>query len=159
MRLMLWPIGALMGEPGVTAGRSWALMRGQAAGFIVAAILLDVPLFLATTGYIFIGGLVLHQRLTAPFGWLWTATAILGPAAQVAQHAMAAVIWRAKTAASPRPSETVGSRNRVRPNACWRHNAGWSKIADAPRQTPALLNPAHCPKPCGSTTANCSGPT
>lgn len=53
MRLMLWPIGALVGaRPAMTPGRSWGLMRGQVAGFVGAAILLNLPPILATPAYV-----------------------------------------------------------------------------------------------------------
>jgi hypothetical protein len=55
VRLLLWPIGALVGEPGMTPGRSWALMRGQVAGFVVAVVVLNLPLVLMT-------GLCCRQR-------------------------------------------------------------------------------------------------
>lgn len=63
VRLMLWPIGALVGKAAVTPARSWALMRGQAAGFIIAVIILGAPDFLATAGVTIVGITILHARL------------------------------------------------------------------------------------------------
>ena len=108
VRLMLWPIGALMGEPTVTPARSWALMRGQVAGFIIAVIILGAPYFLVSTGFTIIGLSVLHLRpAVSSLRWMWIVSAVLSPAAGLVQHAMAAVIWRAKTTASP-PAQPRG---------------------------------------------------
>ena len=102
VRLMLWPIGALMGEAAVTPARSWALMRGQVAGFVIAVIILSAPLFLASTGFTIITISVLHMRSAVHvLSWTWIASAVLSPASGLVQHAMAAVIWRAKAPGAP----------------------------------------------------------
>src|SRR5204863_4631913 len=38
MRRLPWPIGMVMGEPSMTAGKSWRLMRGAVLAYILAAI-------------------------------------------------------------------------------------------------------------------------
>jgi hypothetical protein len=97
VRLMLWPIGALVAaDAAMTPGRSWALMRGQVAGFVVAAIVLSLPLILVTPLYA-AAGVLTHHGQVGGLTWLRIATAVFSPAAHLMQHAMAAVIWRAKT--------------------------------------------------------------
>jgi hypothetical protein len=100
-RLMLWPIGALAAaDPAMTAGRSWGLMGGQVVSFVGAAILVSLPLILATPAYALGVSFAGRHRVVDDLIWLQVATAVFGPAAQLMQHAMAAVIWRAKTGAS-----------------------------------------------------------
>ena len=42
-RLMLLPMAWLVGDPGATAAGSWGRMRGQLLGYIVASLLLSLP--------------------------------------------------------------------------------------------------------------------
>lgn len=42
-RLMLLPMAWLVGDPGATAAGSWGRMRGQLIGYIVASLLLSLP--------------------------------------------------------------------------------------------------------------------
>jgi len=43
LRLTLWPIGRLLGNAEMTAGRSWRLMRGAVLRYLMGAILLGAP--------------------------------------------------------------------------------------------------------------------
>jgi hypothetical protein len=48
LRLMLWPIGALVGEAAMGPARSWRLMRGYLWRYVAASILLGaLPLLVA----------------------------------------------------------------------------------------------------------------
>jgi hypothetical protein len=43
VRLTLWPIGPIAGRPEVTAAASWRLMRGATRGYILAILVLVIP--------------------------------------------------------------------------------------------------------------------
>lgn len=48
-KLLLWPIGRLMGRPELGPGRSWRLMRRATRGYVLAHVLAILPFTLATT--------------------------------------------------------------------------------------------------------------
>ena len=95
-RLVLWPIGLLMGEREMTPVRAWGLMRGQMVGFVVAAVIVHLPVLLVTPAWILATRVGAHGQPIVDLTWLGIATALLTPAALLMQRAMAAVIWRAK---------------------------------------------------------------
>src|SRR5205823_1105234 len=43
LRLTLWPIGRLLGNEEMTAGRSWRFMRGAVLRYLMGIILLGAP--------------------------------------------------------------------------------------------------------------------
>jgi hypothetical protein len=70
LRLTLWPVARLVGEPSVTFARSWRLMRGAVWPYVWAAILVaTAPMIVATILY----GAYRHDRaaweiiLASPF--------------------------------------------------------------------------------------------
>jgi len=94
-RLLLWPIGAVAGDATVTPRRSWGLMNGYVLGFVVAVILVNLPLTLATTGYA-----MLAPHRHAPPGTLTptfiVAFGLLGPPAHLLERAMSVLLYRAR---------------------------------------------------------------
>lgn len=102
-RLLLWPIGAAMGDAAVTPGRSWSLMRGHVGRYVIAVILISLPLVALVTIYPIAA---IRMRLLPAHDLVAVTTvmnAIVGPGVQLLQHAIAAVVYRARTA---RPAET-----------------------------------------------------
>ncbi|WP_372784150.1 hypothetical protein [Phenylobacterium sp.] len=103
LRLLLWPVGRLMGEADMTPDRSWSLMRGGVVGFFGASTLLTAPLFMLS---MIPAMLTLHgdhaqgELLGAP----------LGSAMTLVFAAVAAEIYRlrlADLAGRPRPVAEV----------------------------------------------------
>jgi hypothetical protein len=100
-RLLLWPMGALMGNTAMGPARSWALMRGQVMRYLLAAILVNLPLVLLGASYAAVK-LLTHRALTqGPDPMTAVVTPILGPAVQLLQHAVAAAVYRARVRNEP----------------------------------------------------------
>lgn len=51
-RLTLWPVGALMGREDVTAARSWRLMRRATRGYLLAHLVVVIPMVVANVGWV-----------------------------------------------------------------------------------------------------------
>lgn len=90
MRLLLWPIGMVMNEPSMTAGRSWRLMRGAVFAYIVAAVALNVlPSLLVSLAAL---------RYTATGSLLWLVP--IGPLGAISAQlsaALTAEVYRRRT--------------------------------------------------------------
>jgi hypothetical protein len=96
-RLLLWPIGALAGNPDMTARRSWDRMNGYVTGFAVAVIAINLPMTLATFGYSFTHRAAILGRPEQLPLVLGIATVLVGAPVQLLQRAMAAVLYGALT--------------------------------------------------------------
>jgi hypothetical protein len=95
-RLLLWPIGAVAGDAGMTPGRSWRLMDGYVLGYVAAVILINLPITLWSTGSTLLNGPSRHLPL-ADLTSARTLTAILfGPPVQFLARAMAVRLYRAR---------------------------------------------------------------
>ena len=96
MRLTPWPIGLLLGNAEMTAGRSWRLMRGVVLRFAMAAILLSAPLIALA---------VMVVMLTRPQGHLISQLAVTPLSSLVAllAAAVAVEIYRSRIAVAPEP--------------------------------------------------------
>jgi len=96
MRLSPWPIGLLLGNAEMTAGRSWRLMRGVVLRFAMAAILLSAPLIALA---------VMVGMLTKPQGHLISQLAITPVSSLVAllAAAVAVEVYRSRIAVAPEP--------------------------------------------------------
>jgi hypothetical protein len=105
-RLLLWPIGAAMGNAAMRPGRSWALMRGHVARYVIAVILINLPLVVLASAFpiaaIRLRLLSAHDLVAVTT----VTTAVLGPGVQLLQHAIAAVLYRARTAPPPEVRES-----------------------------------------------------
>jgi hypothetical protein len=100
-RLLLWPIGALARDEAMTPQRSWCLMNGYVLGFVVAVVLINLPMTLWSLGYA-----MLAPHRHAPLGTL-TPTfivtfALIGPPVHLLERAMSALLYRARTGEAPR---------------------------------------------------------
>jgi hypothetical protein len=97
VRLLLWPVGALLGDAKVTPRRSWSLMEGYVGGYVLAVIVINLPILLvslldAAAAIRSPQGFAAHPRLG-----FTVAASLLGPAAQILQLAMTAILYRART--------------------------------------------------------------
>ncbi len=103
LRLLLWPVGRLMGEADMSPERSWSLMRGGVVGYFGASVLLTAPMFMLS---MIPAVMTLHgdraqgELLAAP----------LGSAMTLVFAAVAAEIYRlrlADLAGRPRPMPEI----------------------------------------------------
>jgi hypothetical protein len=97
-RLMLWPIGALAGEAAMTPGRSWRPMDGYVPAYVVAVILINLPLTVATTGYAIVSGAAHHVRSGDISPTMAIAFALIGPPVHLLERAMTGLLYRARAA-------------------------------------------------------------
>lgn len=89
LRLLLWPIGLLMGERALTLSRAWALMRRAVAGYLGAVVVLaGAPTLLA----VWLGGV-----FNAGGGVFWLVAGMASAAfGGLLSAAVAAEIYRAR---------------------------------------------------------------
>jgi hypothetical protein len=99
-RLLLWPIGPLAGETGMTPGRSWRLMDGYVVPYVAAVILINLPITLWSVIPTLLGGAARHAALTDLSARTLTA-ALFGPPVQLLGRAMAVLLYRARAAKNP----------------------------------------------------------
>lgn len=96
-RLILWPIGVLMGEPALTPGRSWVLMGGAVWAYVLALVLAFLALLPI---YVVLMVPMAGDADTAPV--VFVVVEHLATAAWVAVCAgVAAALWRARVEGRP----------------------------------------------------------
>jgi hypothetical protein len=64
LRLVIWPVGVAAGDPGMTAARAWQQMPGARLAWLMAGVLLVLPLLF---GAALARGIV--QSVTGAWGW------------------------------------------------------------------------------------------
>lgn len=93
LRLMLWPVGALMGDAAMGPARSWRLMGGYLWRYVAAAVLLGaLPLLVAMVlgQHFYLNNQIVALVLSQPFLTFVAA----------ADAAVAAELYRARSAAA-----------------------------------------------------------
>jgi hypothetical protein len=97
LRLTLWPIGRLVGDAEMSAGRSWRQMRGAVMGYILAVVLLSAPVFILE---------MMVVMLMKPEGHLLTQVSVapLNSLMALLAAAVAAEIYRMRVRLQPTAS-------------------------------------------------------
>jgi len=86
LRLVIWPVGAAAGDPAMTAGRAWQAMVGARLAWLLAGVLLVLPLLFGAGFAQAIVANVTGVRAWGPSVW------------EAPLHALAVLLWLAVSA-------------------------------------------------------------